>query len=65
MDTERDKHKELEMLNQANFIDKAIEAFCALELQKFKYEKPKFKLILILEKFYWMVMTSKTLNWKN
>jgi hypothetical protein len=38
---ERDKHKELEMLNQANFIDKAIEAFCALELQQFKYEKPK------------------------
>ena len=41
MDTERDKHKELEMLNQANFIDKAIEAFCALELQQFKYEKLK------------------------
>jgi hypothetical protein len=41
VDTERDKHKEWEMLNQANFIDKAIEAFCALELQQFKYEKPK------------------------
>jgi hypothetical protein len=38
---ERDKHKEWEMLNQANFIDKAIEAFCALELQQFKYEKLK------------------------
>ena len=50
MDTERDKHKELEMLNQANFIDKAIEAFCALELQQFKYENRKYKLIRIPEK---------------